>query len=116
MATFPVTLPQTPLIQDNLEVLPDMVIRSPMEVGPPKFRKRATTAFRAMTYVFNMTTAQTQTLDTFFETTCNGGATSFDWTNPRTGSTDEFYFVAPPEYEALGADYFKVSLALIKVP
>jgi len=116
MATWPVSLPQSPLIQGNNEQAPNNVIRTPMDVGPPKVRRRATAGVRNYTYQFHMTTTQVATLDTFYNDTLSGGSLEFDWTNPRTNNTEYFRFVTPPIYQKIGPDLWLVNINLEQLP
>jgi hypothetical protein len=100
-ATWPASLPQDPLAQGFSEQAPNTVIRTTMEAGPPKMRRRFTAGIRNIECQLRLTSAQTDTLDLFFETTLAGGSLSFDWKHPRTGATVTFRFVEPPSYGAV---------------
>ncbi|QLH37711.1 MAG: hypothetical protein HWD60_00095 [Defluviicoccus sp.] len=41
-AVWPSSLPQKPLVDGFSETAPNLVVRSPMDVGPAKVRRRAT--------------------------------------------------------------------------
>ena len=62
MATWPGTLPDYVMQSGFSETLPNNVIRTKMEVGPPKMRRRGTAAPRPMKWKLYMTTAQVATL------------------------------------------------------
>ena len=115
--TWQGTLPTAPLIDGNSESFSNNVIRSNMEYGLPKIRKRFTAGYSTHTYKMRMTDTQVATFQTFYDTTCDGGADSFEWTNPRTGSTDEWLFAAPPvAVHDMKQDVYLVSFSLLKVP
>lgn len=99
MATWPAGLPQTFSGQGYSESLPEMTIRTSMDVGPDKVRLRSTAAPRVVTGSMRMTTAQLATLETFVKTTTNGGADSFTFPY-RTGSQTA-RFLATPRYSAI---------------
>ena len=97
-AVWPASLPQEPLAQGFSEQAPNTVIRSQMEVGPPKVRRRFTAGVRNIECQLRLTPAQVDTLDAFFGSTVAGGALSFDWKHPRGGTVVTFRFVEPPAY------------------
>jgi hypothetical protein len=84
---------------------PDNTIRTKMEVGPPKMRRRGTGAPRPINGQCYMTAAQVVTFDTFYDTTLYSGSLRFDWKNPRTGVSKELRFTAPPVYTPMGEGY-----------
>ena len=112
MASWPGTLPATPLLRGYAESPPDLTIRTQMDQGPAKIRRRFTAAPRPMRFAFNMTTAQIAILDTFYVTTLSGGALTFTFTNPRTAATDTYRFLSPPTYTPWSGSYWRVELDL----
>lgn len=104
MATWPVTLPQEPLIDQYAEVLPDTIIRSEPDVGPSKVRQRISKGVRNTPCKFIMSKAQVAIFDTFYVTTLYNGSLAFDFTNPRTGSTDSYRFASVPRYVPASTD------------
>jgi hypothetical protein len=108
MATWPLTveepyvlgLPENFLADSYYESFAKNVLRSPMEVGPPKSRRRSTSGVKELGGVMYMTPDQMAVLTTFFETTLSDGALPFDWTHPRLGSTVTIscQFVEPPSF------------------
>lgn len=105
MATWPASLP-APALGTLRETPPDNVIRSKMDKGPDKTRRRTTANIRPISFTLKLTPAQTATLDTFYDTTTFSGADEFDYTHPRTGDAVKARFVDPPEYaEAEGVIY-----------
>ena len=118
MATWPGSLPTDFLEQGFSETAPDNVIKSDMDVGPPKTRRRTSAAVRPIKGVIKMTTAQVATHDTFFTDTTFDGAEAFDWTDPRTGASVSFLYTpgAPPSYQPDGGDYWLVTINLLTMP
>lgn len=114
--TWPATLPSGPLLDQYEEQPPDLTIRTEMEAGPDKVRRRMTDSVRPMKCRFSMTSAQVTILDGFFVTTLSGGASRFNWTHPRTGSSDEFRFRKRPAYRPEGGGYWEVEVELEKMP
>ena len=116
MPTWPASLPQSPLVSGFSETPPETSLRTEMEQGPAKVRRRTTAGVRQMQMSFNMTKTQVAALDTFFTSTVNSGATAFDFTHPRTTSTVSVRFVSPPSYTPLNGEYFNVNLELEQLP
>jgi len=96
--SWPGTLPQTPTTGGYEEAPPDLTIRTEMDAGQAKRRRRFTAGPREFSVSFVLTKAQVATLDTFYVTTLKGGSLSFDWFHPRTGAAGEFAFVGRPNY------------------
>jgi hypothetical protein len=111
MATWPESLPDYLMQGGYSEKLPNNVIRTKMDIGPAKMRRRSTAAPRPIMGQMHMSKAQVATFDTFYETTLLSGSLRFDWVNPRTQTSKEFRFLEPPIYSAMGQDYV-VSLKL----
>lgn len=89
---WPVTLPQAVLMGFDEDI--DLyVVRSKMDTGPDKVRRRATKIRRQWPVKLILTCAQVDTLDNFLLTSCEGGVLPFDWKNPRTGASTELRFV-----------------------
>lgn len=116
MASWPATLPQLPMASGFSESPPDTTVRTKMDAGPAKVRRRFTANVRPIKASFLMTTAQIADLDTFYVTTTVGGSASFTWIDPRTSSSKSFRFMAPPEYNLTSGDYWSVSLQLEQLP
>jgi hypothetical protein len=116
MADWPETLPQIPLIAGAVETLPDLVLRTEMDAGPAKTRKRFTAGSRFHDLELNLTSTQVGYFDTFFITTVDGGATKFNWKNPRTQTSAEFKFVGQPTYRPIGGNLYKVEFKLEQLP
>ncbi len=117
MATWPVTIPALSEFLEGTyyEETPNNVIRTQMDVGPAKTRQRSTCAPRNLGGILYMTAAQVATHDTFFVTTTNHGADSWDATAPRIGGSENFRYLKPPTYKAIGGGYH-VALQLEMLP
>jgi hypothetical protein len=96
--TWPLSLPQRPLAQGYNEQAPNTVIRTQMEAGPPKVRRRFTAGIRILGLQLQLTAEQVETLDGFHDATLQGGALAFDWVHPRTGLAMTCRFAEPPSY------------------
>lgn len=110
MATWPSTIKVT---RDNYtETPPDRTIRSNMDVGPQKIRRRSTTAVRIVSLRLFLTQAQLTTLDDFYDA---NDALVFDFPDPRTGTTKRARFTMPPTY-GLNETMWDVSVKLEYLP
>lgn len=101
MAAWPVTLPTAPNQDGFQESPPNNVIRTAMDVGLAKLRRRSTSAPRIITCSYDLTQTQVGYLDAFYVSTTYGGTDPFTWTHPRTGSSLTVRFAAPPAYQPL---------------
>jgi len=115
-ASWPGTLP-TLLLAGYTESPPNTAIRTPMDGGVAKVRQRFTAAARPINGALLLTKAQVDTLDTFYVTTLNGGSDPFEFDNVRTGATEDFRFVSPPQYTNAGSDEnWRVSMEIEQLP
>lgn len=116
--TWPSDLPDKPLREGYQETPPQTQIRTEMDTGPDKVRQRFTANVREYNVQIIIDNSQLDSFDTFYTDTTSGGAEKFDYDNPRSGTTEEFRFVVPPDpqYEALGGDLYRVSFKLEQLP
>jgi hypothetical protein len=94
---WPSTLPQRPQLDSFSETNGVLVIRSPMDSGPAKMRRRAARP-RTMQVSFFMDAAQRATLDNFIENTIRGTA-RFGFTHPIKQIVEEVRIV--PQQDGL---------------
>jgi hypothetical protein len=121
MATWPEDLPQRFLKNSYKDQEPDLVLKTEMDVGPPKMRLRpgAKANVRPFSGDMRLTLTQKAALSDFYLDNC---AVSFDFPDPGAESgTIPVIFTAPPEYADTGLftggeAVQKVSLKLAKVP
>ena len=113
---WPVTLPTAPLVAGFEESPPDLCVRTQMDAGPAKVRKRYTAGVRDFSAAFVLTTAQLAIFDAFYLTTCNGGATPFDFTHPRTKASISVRFAGRPKYASASTTRWHVSVPLEVLP
>ena len=116
MTTWPNTLPPAPLLGGFHETVPNSTIRTDREQGPAKVRQRTTAAVRSLSVQYLMSKAQIDTLETFYQTTLQGGAYSFTFTHPRTGNAVTCRFTKPPEYTTTNGNFFHVAVDLEVLP
>ena len=116
-AVWPTSLPQRPLAQGYSERAAATVIRTAMEAGPPKVRRRYTAGIRRFELQLRLTPSEADTLDAFYDDTMMGGSLPFDWQHPRTGAAVAYRFVEPPAYTpAAGGQLWTASLRLEVLP
>lgn len=137
--TWPTSLPQALLTRNYKETAPNLVIRTQMDAGPAKVRRRFTAGIRAIEGLLVLDEDQLAVLDNFFLSDCQGGALSFSWTYQREWqdvdfdadtdtNTDSdtrpvswapatFRFVKPPAYSDTGdGRHYEVTLSLEILP
>jgi hypothetical protein len=100
MATllWPLSLPAAPLVKGYAEVPPNIVLRSTVDAGPPKVRRRFTAGVGQIECGYALTRAEMTTLDDFFFITTGGGALPFLWVEPRRSAELSVRFKEPPHY------------------
>ena len=113
-SVWPVSLPQSPQIGVT-EQFPHSLITTTFETGPPKARRRSTSTKRPFNVSLTMTSAQLDTLRTFFVTTLDHGANEFQWVIPNTSTDAVFRFLNPPIARGMGGDYWAVSFEMLYV-
>jgi hypothetical protein len=116
MTAWPTSLPSAPLIDRFRETAPDTVLRTAMDEGPAKLRRRTTAGVRMLKLAYILDRTQADTLDGFYLTDLSGGALAFDFTHPRTSEGIVCRFTAPPEYTALNGNYFRAEISLEVLP
>lgn len=95
-------LPQVPQ-KGFTESIGVSIIRSPMDAGPAKQRRR-NAGVNTMDLSFIMTTAQTVTLESFINTTLSG-TKRFSFPHPRTGTTVEVRIIPSGDSEFFKLQY-----------
>jgi hypothetical protein len=108
---WPETLPKT-LIMDGLSAKrSSSVIRTRMDAGPGKARRRYTASSKIYTGRMLLTVEQRDTLDQFFRLKLADGALRFFFTDPQTLETGEFRFTE--NYTENSADgLFEIQMSL----
>ena len=74
----------------------ETLIRTEMETGPTKVRRRFTDSVDAVACSMWLTLAQYTTFRNFYDVTLNGGAERFEFTDPITEVLTEYRFKTPP--------------------
>lgn len=108
--TWPATIDQN-ILQDGFrQQAKDIVIRTTMEAGLDKLRRRYTTAIINITPQMILDYTQQATLEDFYNITLQGGVLTFNFDDPVSGTTKEYRFLSPPIYTPYGGLYFIVTM------
>jgi hypothetical protein len=113
---WPSSLPQRPTVGGYQERFAETTLRTTMDAGTAKVRRRFTAAPRQIEATFKVNAAQTGILKTFFEDMTAGGALPVDWTHPREGTPATFRFLESPRVAAITGTLFTVAVKLEHLP
>lgn len=116
MPSWPVTLPTAPLNDGFRETIPVTAVRTEMDAGPAKIRRRTTAGVRRLALSYLLTASQVDTLESFVSGDIAGGALSFTFPHPRTDSLLNCRFARLPEHATLNGGFFKTSFELEVLP
>lgn len=94
MPSWPASLPQTQFL-NMTEQRQDARVRTAMDAGPAKMRRRFTTAVRTVMTPIVLDGTQRQAFDSFWINDTQEGTLKFSWSDPATDSTVNFRFVSP---------------------
>lgn len=97
---WPASLPQQPATYS--EKAKPVTMRTQPDSGPTKSRRRFTKMGRVGKMTFLLTIAERNTLDTFFETSCNCGTIAMNFVHPWTGLTKQMFITDTPDYGSDG--------------
>ena len=92
------------------------VLRTEMDVGPAKVRRRYTVAIANVTGSMSFSQAQVQTFKQFYDFTLSSGTKPFTFTDPVTQTDKTYRFVEAPAYTPITDKYWNVSLVLEILP
>jgi len=117
MATFswPAALYGFILRGSYKESPPDNTMRSEMDVGPPKTRRRSTANTRPFQIDHFFTAANLVIFDELYDNTLESGSLPFNYRHPRTQVIGEYLFSEKPAYVELGQGY-KVTTKMELLP
>lgn len=118
LASWPGTLPQSPLM-DGLEFQrANNKVSFSTEVGEPKERRRFTGRRKTVPLQLPaLSTTQKDEFITFYETTLNDGADFFTWDDFETGEMGVAYkFVDPaPTVRSINGSQWRVSMTIRRI-
>jgi hypothetical protein len=114
MPGWPADLPDNFLLEGYSETLADTTIRTQMEAGIAKVRRRFTYAARPFSGRLVVNRAQKESLEAFYITTCRSGADRFEWRHPsrREYVAAQIRFTAPPGFEPLEPEIWHAVLQM----
>jgi len=115
MAAWPVDLPEFFRVASYSETSADNLIRTKMDVGPAKVRRRTGTNVRRVSGSMWLTPTQYTSMETFFNVTQDHGATTFTMDDAH-GINQTWRFVSPPSYTTVGPENWQVRLNLEQMP
>lgn len=115
--SWPAELPQLVLQDGYQETMPNTRLRTQMDQGPAKVRRRFSAGVRPFSLLLDMSSAQVAIFDTFYNTTLEGGSLSFSWKHPRTGANVTFRFGGDdPTITSAGGDRYSAAIKLEILP
>lgn len=95
MPTWPNSLPPFPEADAFQEQDVSQVLRSEMDTGPAKVRRRFTGRVSNFPVRWTLDGVQVSALETFFYDTLGGGSLTFTAKHPRTGANVTLRFLEP---------------------
>ena len=99
-AAWALTLPQAPSADGFRVVYPSVVVRSSMDAGPTKQRRRVAWAKKTMVAPFVMSPTQLTDFEEFYKNTVRAGTDVFEWTDPMRDVLGEYRIIEDPQIEA----------------
>lgn len=118
-AVWPLTLPQSPLINTWKEEPLDDTIIYDTDAGEPPIRARSTGVFWICSAEFLLTESQRTAFWAFFLTTIKKGSLPFTWAHPIDGSTYTWVWdVKRAKMPQLVQDYpyYRLGFAVLRMP
>jgi hypothetical protein len=115
-AVWPAGLPPATEIDQYRESPPELALRSEMDAGPAKLRRRYSAGPTAWQGTMQLDQAQAALLDTFWRTTLAGGSLAFDWFHPRTTAAVVMRFLGPPQLRHLTGPLWEADLRMEILP
>lgn len=115
MAIWPATLP-APALNTFRETPPKNTIRTEMDAGPPKVRRRTTANVRPVSFTLKLSKAQLAVLDSFFVDDTFSGAEPFQFEHPRTLEMVQATFAQEPSYSEQDGVIWNADISLEILP
>lgn len=113
---WPNTLPQRVDAPSFKEKPGSNTIRTAMDVGSAKVRRRTTASVRTVDATMMLSRAERDALDAFYTDTLKDGSLAFDWLHPTTQLAATFRFRDPPEFNAISGTTYVATLPLEILP
>ena len=115
-SAWPNTLPSLVEQEGFQKQIGNNVLRTNMDVGLDKLRKRYTKQIDTMSSTMKLTRTQYTTLETFYLVTLSSGTLPFNFTDPITLVVSDYRFTAPPNIRSIGGNYFVATFGWEKLP
>ncbi len=112
MPAWPSGLPEELLQSGYSQSSPDTSLKTEMEVGPAKIRRRSTAQPYPVKGTMKLTESELGTLRTFYETTLFGGSLRF---SHKSLTAKELRFTAPPSW-TMSNGFYVVQLEFEVLP
>jgi hypothetical protein len=114
---WPATLPQVIWAEGYGESPADVLLRTSMDTGPAKVRRRSTAGVRPVTGKIKLISSELDIFLEFYNTTLLSGSLRFSWTEPRDNSIPvEMRFAELPEISAIDPGTYEVGMKLEILP
>lgn len=96
--TWPANLPQYPLSDGFQETMPQLSLRTPMDAGPAKVRRRFSEGVTRWSVSYPFTEAQRLAFWVFWKDEIEGGSAPYNYPDPRTGDVLLVRIVGEPTF------------------
>jgi len=115
MAVWPVALPP-PALSTLTESPAENTMRSTMDRGPAKLRRRTTANAYPLSFMMWLTSAEVDILKAFYDVGTFSGSEEFDFTHPRTGAAIKCRFAERPSWQEREGIVYGTSISLEVMP
>jgi hypothetical protein len=109
---WPANLDDCFIIAGYTEQKQPVAIRSEVEAGQPKVRRRFTRGVKFVSAAIKADRDQLNDFYSFFDVDLKGGVLRFEFQSPTSGTVREFRFLDPPVVTPLTDKYFQVAMNL----
>ena len=116
LALWPESLPLAPLADRYQETLADTLVRSKVDQGPDKVRRRTTAGVAEMSVSYVLDADQSAVIADFYTTTLAGGSLPFVFQHPRSGAVITVRLKRPPQLSARNGSHYLARLELEVLP
>lgn len=118
VSVWPETLPQKLLVDGYSQSAANTLLRSEMETGPAKQRRRFSAGVVPLSGKLILDWDELDILRAFYDTTLIGGSLRFIWKDPidQLSGNAQMRFTSPITWTTYGAGLFSVSLSLEIMP
>ena len=113
---WPSNLPSCFILGTQSESFGDGRLRSEVDMGPSKVRRRSTAMPGSLSGVLRMTGDHLSTLRAFVQNALIGGTLPFNFPSPNDGSTLLVRFASLPSWSRTTGRIFEVSIDLEVMP